>query len=79
MNHAIQERGIAAINPFHNLKVKGAGQPAKDRLPLSAEEAEGGSASMGSQEDHQAIYLTLWGTRARVNEVTGIVVDDIDL
>ncbi|MEY8096314.1 tyrosine-type recombinase/integrase [Falsihalocynthiibacter sp. S25ZX9] len=79
VNHAIQERGIVAINPFHNLKVKGAGQSAKDRLPLSAEEAEGGLVTMGSQEDHQAIYLTLWDTGARLNEVTGIVVDDVDL
>jgi hypothetical protein len=47
VNHTINEHGLTAQNPFHNLKVKGAGNGAGDRLPLTAQEALAGFDAHG--------------------------------
>ena len=79
VNHTIDERGLPVSNPFHNLKVKGAGNGAGDRLPLSAQEALAGFDAMGTRTDLKAIYLALWETGARVAEITGLQVQDVRL
>lgn len=79
VNHTINEHGLTAQNPFHNLKVKGAGNGAGDRLPLSAQEALAGFDAMGTRADLRAIYLALWETGARVAEITGLQVRDVNL
>jgi len=79
VNHTINEHGLSAKNPFHNLKVKGAGNGAGDRLPLSAQEALAGFDAMGTRPDLRAIYLALWETGARVAEITGLQVQDVNL
>ncbi|PCH72233.1 MAG: integrase [Rhodobacteraceae bacterium] len=79
INHTINEHGMAIVNPFHNLRVKGAGNSAGDRLPLTAQEALAGFDGMGTAADLRAIYLTLWDTGARLAEITGLLVEDVNL
>jgi len=79
INHTINEHGLAIVNPFHNLKVKGAGNGAGDRLSLTAQEALAGFDAMGNTADHRAIYLTLWDSGARLAEITGLLVEDVNL
>lgn len=78
INFAINEKGINAANPFHNLKVKGAGNNKGDRLPLSKAEAEAVLGVIPHQTDLYLIYMLLCDTGARVAEVSGLQVGDVD-
>lgn len=79
INFTFNEKGINAANPFHNLRIKGAGNSQGDRLPLSKEEAEAVLATLPHQTDLHAIY-TLWcDTGARVAEISGLQAGDVDL
>ena len=49
VNFTVDERGLTMVNPFHNLKVKGAGNKATDRLPLSPQEALAGFDALGDR------------------------------
>ena len=79
VNYTIDERGLTMVNPFHNLKVKGAGNKATDRLSLSPQEALAGFNAQGDRSELRAIYLGLWETGARLAEVTGLQVQDVSL
>ncbi|MFZ7090816.1 tyrosine-type recombinase/integrase [Primorskyibacter sp. 2E233] len=79
VNFVIDERGLIMKNPFHNLRVKGAGNTATDRLSLTPEEALSGLHAMGPRKDLRAIYVTLWETGARLAEITGLQVQDVNL
>jgi len=79
VNFTIDERGLTMVNPFHNLKVKDAGNKATDRLPLTAQEAVEGFDALGSRSDLQAIYVALWDTGARLAEITGLQVQDVNV
>lgn len=79
VNYTIDERGLTMVNPFHNLKVKGAGNKATDRLSLSPQEALAGFDALGDRADLRAIYMGLWETGARLAEVTGLQVQDVNL
>jgi len=78
VNFTIDERGLTMVNPFHNLKVKGAGNKATDRLSLTPQEAVDGFDTLGGRSDLRAIYVALWDTGARLAEITGLQVRDID-
>ncbi|WP_370310661.1 tyrosine-type recombinase/integrase [Salipiger bermudensis] len=79
VNHVIDERGLVMKNPFQNLKVKGAGNTATDRLPLSPDDADRGYEAMSGRDDLRTIYLALWETGARMAEITGLEVQDVNL
>lgn len=79
VNHVVDERGLILKNPFQNLKVKGAGNSATDRLPLSSQEAELGYEAMRPRADLLTIYWALWETGARMAEITGLEVQDMNL
>lgn len=79
MNFTINEKGINAANPFHNLRIRGAGNSQGDRLPLSKEEAEAVLATVPQQKDLHAIYTLLCDTGARVAEISGLQAGDVDL
>ncbi|MFG6517827.1 tyrosine-type recombinase/integrase [Sulfitobacter sp. 1A13496] len=79
INFTINEKGINAANPFHNLRIRGAGNSQGDRLPLSKEEAEAVLATVPHQTDLHAIYTLLCDTGARVAEISGLQAGDVDL
>ncbi|MFG6591700.1 tyrosine-type recombinase/integrase [Sulfitobacter sp. 1A12157] len=79
INYAINEKGVNVVNPFHNLKVKGAGNNKGDRLPLSKVEAETILRSIPPKTDLHLIYMLLSDTGARIAEISGLQVKDVDL
>lgn len=76
-NHTIQERALNCANIFANIKVKGAGHSSTDRLPLTRVEADT-LADKPAKDDLKTIALLLRETGARVAEITGLEVADIN-
>lgn len=78
VNHTINELGLSCQNPFHNLKVKGAGNNAGDRKSLSEVEVMAVLDAIPS-EDLQALFIALCDTGARLAEVSGALCGDMNL
>ena len=79
VNHTINELGLTAINRFLNLKVKGAGHSKDARLPLSHSEIREIGELYNNNSTFKTIYRLLSETGARLNEIAGLEVQDVNL
>ena len=79
INHAIIERGFKMENPFHGLRIKGAGNVKNARLPLSDIEAQTAADVFLDDDTFSSIYLLLRETGCRLAEATGLQVSDVNL
>lgn len=77
INHSIDELGLQMNNPFNRLKVKGAAASAGDRQSLSETDVIAVRGAISS-EDLKALYEALAATGARLSEVCGMEVGDMN-
>ena len=79
INHIIREEELDCRNPFAALKVEGAGASKQDRSPLSEEDMALLLPAYESNPDAKALFLTLADTGARLAEIVGLEVQDLDV
>jgi integrase len=79
VNYVIREEDVEAKNPFAELQVTGAGASNRDRLPLSEEDLQAALPHFQSNPDAELLFWLLADTGARMGEIVGLEVQDIDL
>lgn len=75
---SISEYGIATPNPFHRFPVTTDAPASEARLPLTSGELTV-AMTLDVNEELTGIMLLLAGTGARLNEIAGLVWDDVRL
>lgn len=79
VNRAIREHDLDMSNPFEKLEIKGGSRSRKDREPLDDTDMEKLASIMATDDDLGLIWETLRDTGARLREVAGLRVRDIDV
>lgn len=79
MNHSIIERGLKIPNVFAQLRIKGAGASRTDRLPISEEQLKAFEDAVSHLPVASTLVMLLTDTGARLGEVVGLEVQDVDL
>lgn len=79
LNYAIREHDLDIRNVFEGLIVQGSGAGKSDRLPMSDEDLLALEAKCKEIEPASAILTVLTDTGARLGEVVGLEVRDVDL
>lgn len=78
VNHVILEEELTCRNPFTAIKIADAGGSKQDRLPLSEEDMALLYPAYESNPEAYALFLTLADTGARLAEIVGLEVQDVD-
>jgi len=78
VNFAIREHDLNIKNPFAGLNIRGAGASKTDRLPVTEAQLQVLVPEFGDDPVARALFLTLADTGARLNEVVGLEVRDVD-
>ena len=79
VNHVIVEQSLCIPNVFTNLKIKGAGASIEDRHPLTDEHIAIATPRYQDDPLAWALFVTLMDTGARLSEILGLEVQDVDL
>ena len=79
VNHAIIEGGLNIPNVFAKLRIKGAGASRQDRLPISEDQLQALITRVQDNTVAYALVVFLADTGARLGELVGLEVQDIDL
>ena len=79
VNYVIAEHTLNIQNVFNGLKIKGATATAEDRDPISDQDLTAAMPSFQDDPVAKAIFTTLTDTGARLSEIVGLEVQDIDL
>ncbi|MDP5326178.1 MAG: tyrosine-type recombinase/integrase [Paracoccaceae bacterium] len=78
INHVIREEELEDKNPFAFLSVEGSAASKEDRLPLSEEDMARLTGAFESSDVALALFVTLADTGARLAEIVGLEVIDLD-
>ena len=79
INHAILEYDLDIRNVLQALPIKGAGTSNTDRLPVTEEQLAKLWPAYASNKTAAVLLTVLTDTGARLSEITGLVVEDVDL
>ena len=79
VNYVITEHSLTIPNVFNGLKIKGAGASKEDRHPLTDEHIAIAAPSYQNDPLAWALFITLMDTGARLSEIVGLEVQDINL
>ena len=79
VNYVTTEHSLSIPNVFNRLRIKGAGASIEDRYPLTDEQIALVLPDYQSDPLAWALFLTLIDTGARLSEVVGLEVQDVDL
>ena len=79
VNYVIAEHTLNIRNVFNGVRIKGATATAEDRLPLSDADLAVVLPNFAVDPVAYAIFVTLADTGARLAEITGLEVQDVDL
>ena len=79
VNYVITEYSLSIPNVFNRLRIKGAGASIEDRYPLTDEQIALVLPDYQRDSLAWALFLTLIDTGARLSEVVGLEVQDVDL
>ena len=79
INHTIVEKSLNIPNVFAKLKIKGAGAGRMDRLPISNKHINELIKGSENQYIPHTLLILLADTGARLGEIVGLEVQDVDL
>ena len=79
VNYVIAEHTLNIPNVFNGVRIKGATATAEDRLPISDADLSAVLPNFAEDAVAYAIFVTLADTGARLAEITGLEVQDVDL
>jgi integrase len=79
VNYVLSEHSLNIPNVFNGLKIKGAGASKDDRHPLTEADIAVAEPCFMGDPIAWALFATLVDTGARVSEVAGLIVQDVDL
>jgi len=79
VNYVISEHSLNIPNVFNGLRIKGASASADDRLPMSDQDLVMARPNFKDDPVAHALFVTLTDTGARLSEITGLEVQDVDL
>ena len=79
VNYVLSEHSLNLPNVFNGLKIKGAGASKDDRHPLTEADIAVAEPRFMGDPIAWALFATLVDTGARVAEVAGLLVQDVDL
>jgi integrase len=79
VNYVITEHSLTIPNVFNGLKIKGAGASVEDRHPLTDEHIAIATPCYQGDPLAWALFVTLIDTGARLSEIVGLEVQDVDL
>ena len=79
VNYVITEHSLNIPNVFNGLRIKGALASVEDRLPLNDHDLAMVAPNFEDDPVAQALFVTLTDTGARLSEITGLEVRDVDL
>ena len=79
INHVILEHDLDMKNVFQALKIKGAGASNTDRLPVTEDQLTQLWPAYESNKLASVLFTVLTDTGARLAEITGLEVGDVDL
>ena len=79
VNYVITEHSLNIPNVFNGLRIKGASASVEDRLPLNDHDLAIVAPNFEDDPVAQALFVTLTDTGARLSEITGLEVRDVDL
>ena len=79
VNYVVTEHSLNIPNVFNGLRIKGASASIDDRLPISDQDLAMARPNFDDDAVANALFITLTDTGARLSEITGLVVQDVDL
>ena len=79
VNYVITEHSLTFPNVFNGLRIKGAGASVEDRHPLTDEHVAIATPCYQDDPLAWALFVTLTDTGARLSEIVGLEVRDVDL
>ena len=79
VNYVVTEHSLNIPNVFNGLRIKGASASIDDRLPISDQDLAMARPNFDDDAVAHALFITLTDTGARLSEITGLVVQDVDL
>ena len=79
VNYVITEHSLNIPNVFNGLRIKGASASADDRLPMSDQDLVMARPNFDDDPVAHALFVALTDTGARLSEITGLEVQDVDL
>jgi len=79
LNHSIIEKGLNIPNVFAQMRIKGAGESRADRLPISEKQLKAFEEVVSHLPVASTLVMLLMDTGARLGEVVGLEVQDVDL
>ena len=79
VNYVITEHSLNIPNVFNGLRIKGASASADDRLPMSDQDLAMARPNFDDDPVAHALFVALTDTGARLSEITGLEVQDVDL
>ena len=79
VNYVITEHSLNTPNVFNGLRIKGASASADDRLPMSDQDLVMARPNFDDDPVAHALFVALTDTGARLSEITGLEVQDVDL
>ena len=79
VNYVITEHSLNIPNVFNGLRIKGASASVEDRLPMSDQDLALVAPNFEDDPVAQALFVTLTDSGARLSEITGLEVQDVDL
>jgi integrase len=79
INHTIVENSLNIPNVFAKLRIKGAGAGRTDRLPITSSQLSDLLNEVTGNTVAQNLLIVLADTGARLGEVVGLEVQDVDL
>ena len=79
VNYVISEHSLNIPNVFNGLRIKGASASANDRLPISDRDLVLIAPNFEDDPVAHVLFVTLIATGARLSEITGMEVQDVDL
>ncbi|WP_334065731.1 tyrosine-type recombinase/integrase [Nereida ignava] len=79
VNYVIAEHSLNIPNVFNGLRIKGASASIDDRLPMSDQDLAVAAPNFEDDPVAKALFVTLTDTGARLSEITGLEVQDVDL
>ena len=79
VNYVIAEHTLNIPNVFNGLRIKGATATAEDRDPISDQDINSALPSFKDDPVAHTLFVTLRDTGARLSEIVGLEVKDVDL
>ena len=79
VNYVITEHSLNIPNVFNGLRIKGASATVDDRLPMSDQDLAMVRPNFDDDPVAHALFVALTDTGARLSEITGLEVQDVDL